>query len=107
LGHVLSPSLEYDVVGTDALSNSVQRKLGDNVEWSIDLETEVLVQTLCSSLISFVKIKNIPLLAVASIVVHDINCISFIVLLGSDIEDLVVGEVDELVVLELEDLPPA
>jgi len=43
---IVSPSLEPDVVGTVALSNSVEWKFGDKVEWSVDMETKVFVQSL-------------------------------------------------------------
>jgi hypothetical protein len=78
---VLSPSSLGDVVGTNALEHSSEWKLRDDVERSVDVETEVFVQTLCSSLVSFVEIKNIPLLAVTSVVVPDVNWITFFILL--------------------------
>jgi hypothetical protein len=78
---VLSPSSLGNIVSTNAFKHSSEWKLGDDVEWSVDVETEVFVQTLSSSLISFVKIKNIPFLAVSSVVVPDVNCITFFILL--------------------------
>jgi hypothetical protein len=78
---VLSPSSLGDVVGTNALEHSSEWQLRDNVEWSIDVESEVFVESLGLWSLCFVKIKNIPLLAVASIVVPDVNCITFFILL--------------------------
>jgi hypothetical protein len=43
---VVSPSLHPDIVGTVALSNSVERKLRNKVEWSVNMESKVLVKSL-------------------------------------------------------------
>jgi hypothetical protein len=59
---ILSPSLKDNVSTTKHLSNSVEWKLGDKVEWSIDVEAKFFIQSLSSSLFSLVKIKNLPFL---------------------------------------------
>jgi hypothetical protein len=46
LSLVVSPSLEDHVGSSEHLSNSVKWKLRDKIEWSVDVETEFLVQTL-------------------------------------------------------------
>ena len=71
------------------------------------MEAELFVKSLSLKLISFVKIDNIPLLSFGSIVAPNLNWVSFFVLTTSDVKDLVIGPVDELVVLVLEDLPPS
>jgi len=38
---VISLSLHLDIVGSNTFSNSSEWKLGDEIEWSIDVETEV------------------------------------------------------------------
>jgi hypothetical protein len=59
-GNVLSPSLQPDIVGTVALSNSLHWHSWSNVEWSIDVESEVLVEALSSIFISCININNVP-----------------------------------------------
>jgi len=44
--NVLSPSLQGNIVSTDALDNSLHWHSGSNVEWSVDMETEVFVNSL-------------------------------------------------------------
>jgi hypothetical protein len=55
---VVSPSSHPNVVGTVALSNSVEWKFGNEVEWSIDMEAEVFVDSLGLWTLCFVKIDN-------------------------------------------------
>jgi hypothetical protein len=90
-----------------ALSNSIEWKLGDKVEWSVDMESKVFAYTLGLNGLCFVKIDHIPDLSFRSIVAPYLNWVAFLVFSSSDIKDLVVGPVDELVVLILEDLEPA
>jgi hypothetical protein len=87
---IVSPSLEPDVVGTVTLSNSVEWKLGDKVEWSIDMEAEVFADTLGLDCLCFVKIDHIPDLSLRSIVAPHLDWISFLVFSSSDIKDLIV-----------------
>jgi hypothetical protein len=102
-----SPSSLPDVVGTVALSNSVEWKLGNKVEWSVNVETEVLAYSLGLWSLGFVKINNIPLLMLASVVTPNSNLMAFLVFSSSNVEDLVRLPVDELVVLVSEYLPPS
>jgi hypothetical protein len=104
---IVSPSLQPDVVSSVALSNSVEWKLGDKVEWSVDMESKVFADTLGLDCLCFVKIDDIPDLSLGSIVAPHLDWVAFDVFTSSDIKDLVIGPVDELVVLVLEDLEPA
>ena len=104
---IVSPSLQPDVVGTVALSNSVEWKFGDEIEWSIHMETEVLVQPLGLWSLCFIKIDNVPLLSSASVVAVHLNWGAFTVIATCDIENFLILPVDKLVVLILEDLPPS
>lgn len=90
-----------------ALDNSVEWKFGDKVEWSVDVESEVFADTLGLDGLCFVKIDHIPDLSLRSIVAIDLDWVAFNVFTSSNIKDLVVGPVDELVVLVLEYLEPA
>jgi hypothetical protein len=90
-----------------ALSNSIEWKFGDEIEWSIHMETEVLVQSLGLWSLCFIKIDNIPLLSSGSIVGPNLNWGTFTVIATFDIKNFLVLPVDELVVLILEDLPPS
>jgi hypothetical protein len=82
-----SPSLQPNIVGTVAFHHSVEWKLGDNIEWSVDMETEVLVDSLNLWALCFVKINNIPLLSSGSIVFENTNCLAFFILSIFDIKD--------------------
>jgi hypothetical protein len=55
---VISPSLHPNVVGTVALSNSMEWKLRNEIEWSVDMEAEVFVNSLGLWTLCFVKIDN-------------------------------------------------
>jgi hypothetical protein len=46
LSYILSPSLEDHVGSTKHFSNSVEWKLRDKVEWSVDVEAELFIESL-------------------------------------------------------------
>jgi hypothetical protein len=71
------------------------------------METELLVEALSSYLISLIKINNLPLLSFTSVVSKDTNCLTFFVLAAFDIKYLIVGPVNELIVLVFEYLEPS
>jgi hypothetical protein len=97
--NILSPSLEPDIVGTVAFSNSLEWKSWSKVEWSIDVEAELLVESLGSNGISFIEIDNLPSLVgiviLISILVVNNNSLAFLVFTTSYIKDLVVSWVDK------------
>jgi len=103
---IVSPSLQPDIVGTVALSNSVEWEFGDEIEWSVDMETEVLVQSLCLWSLRLIDIDNIPLLTSGSLVAINLNWGTFTVIVTFDIKSFTGLPIDELVVLVLEYLPP-
>jgi hypothetical protein len=86
---IVSPSSLPDVVGTVALSNSVEWKLGHKVEWSVNVETEFLANSLGLWSLCFVKINNSPLLMSASVVTPNTNLLAFLIFSSSNVEDLV------------------
>jgi len=104
---VVSPSSHPDVVGTVALNDSVEWKLRDQVEWSVDMETEVFVETLSLVSLGLIEINDLPLLMSTFVVTPNTNWVSFFILSSFDIKDFATLPVDELVVLILEDLPPS
>ena len=71
------------------------------------MESEFFVESLGFKLGGFIKINNLPLLMLSSIVTPNTNCMSFLIFASLDIENLVVGPVNELAVLILEDLEPS
>jgi len=107
LSHVVSPSLQPNVVGTMALSNSLERHSRSEVEWSVNVESEFRVETLLSILFSLVEINNLPLLTFAFVICPNTNSLSFLVLGIFHIKHLTALPVDELVVLILEHLEPS
>jgi hypothetical protein len=106
LSLVVSPSLKDHVVCTNALSNSVEGKLRDNVEWSIDVETKFFVKSLGLSFFSLVKIDDFPFLVESiSLSVNNDRC-SFFILGIRDIEVLSILDIDKSINFILEDLEP-
>jgi hypothetical protein len=71
------------------------------------MEAKVLVETLGLWSSSFVKIFNSPHLVLSFVVVQDSNSLAFFVLGSFDLKYLTRLPIDELVILELEDLPPS
>ena len=107
---VLSPSLQPDIVGTVALSNSLHWHSRSDVEWSVDVETELLVEALGSVLGSLVEVDDLPslvgiVLAVSILAVDD-DLLTFFVLSSLNFNHLVVGWIDQEFTLQLEDLEP-
>jgi hypothetical protein len=62
LSLIVSPSLKDHVGSTKHFSDSIEWKLRDEIEWSIDIETKFFIQSLGLNFISFVKIENSPFL---------------------------------------------
>jgi len=71
------------------------------------MHTEFCVQTLGLIRLGFIKIHNIPSLSLGAVVAPNLHWVSFNVFPSSNIKDLAVGPVDELVALILEDLEPS
>jgi hypothetical protein len=75
------------------------------------VETEFLVETLGSNLVSLVKIDDLPsLVGIVTLVVIstiDNNSLAFFVLSISDFKDLVIGWINKVLSLELEYLEPS
>jgi hypothetical protein len=92
---VLSPSSLGDVVGTNALEHSSEWKLGDDVEWSIDMESEILVETLSLESFLFIMVDNSPSLVNTSVSLVDNNSLSFNILVSRHIKNLLVINVHE------------
>ena len=71
------------------------------------MESEFFVESLGFSFCSFVKIENSPFLVILASVVLSSYCLTFFVFASCNIENLVVGPIDELAFFELEDLEPS
>jgi hypothetical protein len=75
------------------------------------VETEFLVETLGSYLVSLVKIDDLPsLVGIVTLVVIstiDNNSLAFFVLSISDFKDLVIGWINKVLSLEFEYLEPS
>jgi hypothetical protein len=96
-----------DISATDDGEHSSHGESGDDVEWSVDPESEVLVESFDFVTLSLVDIDDLPSLVEAGVLSPDNNFLAFRVLVTLDIEDLSVFGVDELLVLVLEELPPS
>jgi hypothetical protein len=107
LGFVVSPSLDGNIVGSNTLSNSVEWKFGNEIEWSVHMETPIFVQSLSLWSSGFVEIFNIPSLSESSIVTPNTNSSAFFVLLSFNVKNFAALPVNELVLFKLEDLEPS
>jgi hypothetical protein len=63
-----------------AFDNSSEWKFGLNIEWSVDMESEVFVDSFNLRTLGFVKINNIPLLSSTSVVTKYSNSLAFFIL---------------------------
>jgi len=103
-----SPSSQIDPMVSVHSNDSLHWHSRSDVEWSIDMETLVLIDSLGSNITSIFNIGNIPFLVSLSIVVGNSNWLSFnISSFIRDFNNLVVLDVNKLVTSELEDLPPS
>jgi len=102
----LDPSSEINISVSVHLSNSLHWKSRSDVEWSVDVESELFVNSLGLFLLGLIKIDDIPSLVCLSMVVPYNSWSSFFICSSMDIKNLVVLSVDELLVGVLEDLPP-
>ena len=105
---VVSPSLEDDVVGTWALSNSVEWKLRDEVEWSVDVESKFFIKTLSLHLSFLVKIEYLPSLVGTVMSIPDNSLLTFEIFSLPHIKTFsCILDVAEVLSLENKDLPPS
>jgi hypothetical protein len=88
------------------LSNSIEWKFRDKIEWSIDVETEFFIQSLSLNLSGLVKIKYIPSLSSTSVVIFNSNSLTFFILFISNTKNFAVRPVDELASFVFEYLEP-
>jgi hypothetical protein len=93
---IVSPSLKSNIISTNAFSNSVEWKLRDNVEWSVDVETKFFIESLSFSLWTFIKIQDIPFLVDTLAIVIDSNWLSLLILRWGVKDSIVILEVNKL-----------
>jgi len=102
-----SPSSQVDPVVSVHSDNSLHWHSRSDVEWSVEMESRLGINSLGSDISSIISVSNIPLLVELSIVISDSNSLSFNILsFVWDFNNLVVLDVNELFTSELEDLPP-
>jgi len=107
LSSVLSPSLQVHLGVSVHLSNSVEWKLRDNVEWSVNVESKFFIKSLGFSLDS-INITNLPSLVCSIVSVVDTNSLSFFILISTNVEASVsLLDVTEMLTSISEDLEPS
>jgi hypothetical protein len=99
-------SLEPEVVVASGFDNSLHWESGSNVEWSVDMETEILIKSFSSNLLCFVNIDDRPSLVSTVVSLPGDNFLSFSILSTRDIKCLLVLDVDEVATSVPPDLPP-
>jgi hypothetical protein len=77
---ILHPSSKVEPVVAMSFNYSSEEHSGSDVEWSVDVPSEVLVKSLGGFLGSLINIDNLPLLAWLSFVVINNNLLSFFIL---------------------------
>jgi hypothetical protein len=102
---IVSPSSLPDVVGTVALSNSVEWKLGHKVEWSVDVEPEFFVKSLGFGLYC-INIDNLPSLVGSIMSLVNNNSLSLDILSSRYVQAFTILPIDKVFILILEDLEP-
>jgi hypothetical protein len=94
-----------------ALSNSLHWHSRSDIEWSIDVESEFLVETLGSNLVSLIKIDDLPsligIVVLVVVLLFNTNSLTFLILSISDFDNSVVSWIDESLSLVLEYLEPS
>ena len=101
-----SPSSEVDPVISMLDSNSLHWHSWSDVEWSIDVETELFVHSLGLNCWGLINVYNLPFLVSSTVTLVSNNWLSFSIFSSWYIKNFTVLDVDELFSSELEDLPP-
>jgi len=105
-GMSLSPSSEIDPVVSMHGNNSLHWHSRSDVEWSIDMEAEFVVESLSLKLFSILSVDNLPSLVLSVMALPDDNWLGFSIFTSFNIKDLIVLDIDKLFTSVLEDLPP-
>jgi len=105
--NILSPLLQPDIVGTVAFSNSLHWHFGSNVEWPINMPSEFLADSLGFNFGCFINIYDVPSLVTTTMILMDYDWLSFLIFATWNVKNSVVLNVDQLVVLISENLPPS
>jgi hypothetical protein len=87
--------------------NSSEWKFRDNVEGSVDVESEVFADSFNLRTLGLVKVDNCPSLVSSSVVTEYSNSVAFLVFASFNVKNLATLPVDELFVLIFEHLPPS
>ena len=95
-----------EVSSANNFDNSLHPHLRDNVEWSINVETEVIVHSL-DSVSSGINIDDVPSLASLSTSWLKTHFLSFFILASIHLEALLVVDILEVVASVSEELPPS
>jgi len=75
-----SPSSQVDPVVSVHSDNSLHWHSRSDVEWSVEMESRLGINSLGSDISSIISVSNIPLLVELSIVISDSNSLSFNIL---------------------------
>jgi hypothetical protein len=86
LSPIVSPSPQDNLGSAEHLNHHVEWKLRDDVEWSVDVESKILVETLSFSLSFLVKIKNLPSLVGTVMSIVDSYSLAFLICVTRNIK---------------------
>jgi hypothetical protein len=74
---ILSPSLKPDIVSTMALSNSLHWESWSDVEWPVDMEAKLLVESFRLLFRGLINIDNLPFLLDRVVSTSNIDSVTF------------------------------
>jgi hypothetical protein len=72
--------LQPNVRSSLAFSNSLHWKSRSDVEWPVDIESEIFVESFICNLCSIFNIDYLPLLVLSAVLLVDLNKLSFNIL---------------------------
>ena len=100
-------SLEDNVSSTVEIKDSLHWEFRNNVEWSVNVETEFLVKSFSWCFLFSIAIDNAPSLIWSIVSLPNLNVITFRVSVSSNIKYFTALDILENITLINEDLPPA
>jgi hypothetical protein len=103
---VLNVFAEFNMSGTVASNDSMRWESWNDVEWSVDMESKVFIESFLWYWLSFVKIDDFPSLVCTIMSRMYLDICHFFIYITFDGKAFLVLIVDEVLISIIEDLPP-
>jgi hypothetical protein len=105
-GNSLSPSSEINVVGSMDFSDSLHWKSGSEVEWSVDVESEIFMKSLSLDTLCLINIDDLPFLVLSIVFLPGKDFTSFFISIMINVKYFMINNVDEVFLFIFEELEP-